>query len=729
MTTALHRPERLLSLILLCFVLGVVLGGYGYYARQRRAFEKNAGEQLGAIADLKRSQISRWLEECRNDAFWIQDSLPIAEAAIDFLDGSGTAGSGRMLSMMSSWKRHNRYARVLLLDAAGNARLSIPPEQIWIGALARSNAASALRTREILVSDLHLGERSQMPNMDIFVPLRLPETSGAGGVAGILMFEIDPYDFLFPHVQTWPARSLTGETLLVRREGSEVVYLNELRFRNQTALRLRTPLSPQSRLPAARAVLGEEGVVQGADYRGTPVLASLLRIPNTAWCLVAKQDLSEIHAPLSGLFWTVGVVAGLLILAASLGIGYLWRSREYEFARIELEEQKRAEASLRAGEERYRLLFDEMITGFAVHELICDTSGQPCDYRFLQVNPAFEKLTGLRASDITGKRALEVLPGLESAWIERYGSVGLTGEPIQFEDYNRPLDKYYEVRAFRPEAGKFAVLFQDISGRRRAERERERLTAELERKNEELEHIIYAASHDLRSPLVNIEGFSKRLEKSCQTLMSHIAGAPLPEDRRAAVAQLMEAQIPKALGFIRLGVARMNNLIGGLLHLSRLGHAVLRPEILDMNRLIGEVIAAQDYQLRTAQARVDIGPLPPCLGDAVHIGQVFSNLVDNALKYRHASKPIGIALTGHDENGESIYCVADTGIGIAREHQEKIWELFYRLNPDGPAPGEGLGLNLVRRILDRHHGRAWVESVPGRGSRFFVALPSAPGAH
>jgi PAS domain S-box-containing protein len=135
----------------------------------------------------------------------------------------------------------------------------------------------------------------------------------------------------------------------------------------------------------------------------------------------------------------------------------------------EIAERKEAEEALRESEARYRTLFEAMTEGFALHEIICDEGGRPCDYRFLDVNPAFERLTGLKRTDLLGRCVREVLPGTESYWIENYGKVALTGEPVRFENFSASLDRWFEVFAYRPAAGRFAVLFTDITARKRTE--------------------------------------------------------------------------------------------------------------------------------------------------------------------------------------------------------------------------------------------------------------------
>ncbi len=263
-----------------------------------------------------------------------------------------------------------------------------------------------------------------------------------------------------------------------------------------------------------------------------------------------------------------------------------------------------------------------------------------------------------------------------------------------------------------------------IAERKKAEEERNLLNDNLIAKNAELEQVFYVASHDLRSPLVNIDGYSKELVYSFEELLRILADSSAKKAIEA-VAPLLEKDIYEALRFIRASASKMDSLLTGLLRLSRLGRAALTIETLDMNELIGKVIDACEFQVREAKVELEVADLPPCQGDEVQVNQLFSNLLDNALKYLAPDRPGVIRISGRVDADKVVYCVEDNGMGIASAHQEKIFDIFHRLDPTH-GQGEGIGLTLVKRIVGRLGGDVWIESGVGSGSCFYLALPAGP---
>ncbi len=285
-----------------------------------------------------------------------------------------------------------------------------------------------------------------------------------------------------------------------------------------------------------------------------------------------------------------------------------------------------------------------------------------------------------------------------------------------------------EAEVRRVNAGLEATVTQRTQELNQKVVELDETNAELARKNEEMESMIYTASHDLRSPLVNIQGFSQRLDKAKGDIDARLAQDDVPDAVRNSLAKVLGERIPAALGFIKSSSLKMDALINGLLRLSRAGRAQLTIQPLDMNALLHEIVGTLTIQIQQAGGAVTIGDLPPCLADSAQINQVFTNLIDNAVKYRDPARALTITVNGSVQGGRVRYSVADTGLGIAEEFQPKVWQLFHRLDPNGAVAGEGLELTLVRRILERLHGHITLTSTAGEGSCFTIELPACPSS-
>ncbi|MBI4826839.1 MAG: HAMP domain-containing histidine kinase [Nitrospirae bacterium] len=284
---------------------------------------------------------------------------------------------------------------------------------------------------------------------------------------------------------------------------------------------------------------------------------------------------------------------------------------------------------------------------------------------------------------------------------------------VQSNDETGVLSASFNKMAFELKENIYK-LEQDIIERKKTEEKLNELARELQQ-------IIYVTSHDLRAPLVNVEGYHKEIGYSLQELNDLLKETDMPEARKEKIAFLIEKDIPESVKYIDKSVAKMDSLLAGLLRLSRSGKAKLEMDELDMNRLVHDVTSTFEYQFKEKGAGYEASGLPSCTGDLQQMNQAFSNLIGNALKYLDPSRPGMIRVSGHREDGHNIYCVEDNGIGIAPEYLGNIFDIFYQANRR--SGGEGLGLSIVKKIVERHGGKVWVESEIGKGSRFYVSLP------
>ncbi len=250
-------------------------------------------------------------------------------------------------------------------------------------------------------------------------------------------------------------------------------------------------------------------------------------------------------------------------------------------------------------------------------------------------------------------------------------------------------------------------------------------TADLSRANEEIQRFAYIVSHDLRSPLVNVMGFTAELETGRDALAGLVerveADAPALLTREAKLAA--EEDLPEAIGFIRTSTAKMDRLINAILRLSREGRRPITPERLDMDKLAQGVVDSLKHRSDELGASVTVAPrLPAITSDRLAVEQILSNLAENALKYLQPGRPGTVALDGRREGARAVFTVSDNGRGIDPRDHGRVFDLFRRSGVQDQ-PGEGIGLAHVRALAYRLGGTVTVDSALGEGARFRVALP------
>ena len=364
-------------------------------------------------------------------------------------------------------------------------------------------------------------------------------------------------------------------------------------------------------------------------------------------------------------------------------------------------------------------------------------------------NVGAERMLGYAAAEVMNKITpadisdpQEVIVRAEALSLDLGTPIAPGFEALVFKA-SRGIEDIYELTYIRKDGSRFGAVVSvtalrdaqnaiigylligtDNTARQLVETEKKKLDQRLREANEELQRFTYIVGHDLRSPLVNIMGFTSELDawrtqvfERIGTLRAQVGGV---QDGKSDDA--LRSDVEEALGFIKSSVAKMDRLIGALLKLSREGQRQFQPQFIDMAQLLQSTLEALASQAQAVNAKISIGELPTITSDRLALEQVFSNLIDNAVKYLRAGVPGSIEILGTESDGAITYEVRDNGRGIDAKDRERIFDLFRRSGIQD-RPGDGIGLAHARALVRRLRGSINVESEPDRGTVFKVTLP------
>ena len=465
--------------IFVCVAVGIVAAGYVYYRNYEKQYRSEVERQLSAIADLKAGELVQWRKERLGDGAVFFKNNSFSGLVRRFLERPEDAEARRAIqAWIEKFQTDSQYAEVRLLDAHGATRLSIPAGGPELSSTLAQRLPEVLRTDQVTFKDFYRNEHDQRVCLAILVPLL--DEGDAGHPLGVLVLRIDPATYLYPFIKRWPTPSRTAETLLVRREGNEVVFLNELRFQPNAVLNLRIPLDRRG-VPAVEAALGTEGVVKGIDYRGVPVMAALRAIPDSPWSLVARMDTAEVYAPLREQLTLVVALIGALLVGAGTSVALLWRQQSERFYRDRYE----AAEALVASEVRYRRLFEAARDGILI--LDAETG------MIVDVNPFLIEMLGFSQQEFLGKKVWElgafkdIVANQDSfAELQRQKYIRYEDMALEGHDGKRHEVEFVSNVYLVNHQKVIQCNIRDISERRRAEEALRQQTEELRARNAEL---------------------------------------------------------------------------------------------------------------------------------------------------------------------------------------------------------------------------------------------------
>jgi PAS domain S-box-containing protein len=460
-----RQPKKdllvLLIVVFLVFVAVISMAGYYFYQNEKRQLLREEIEAIQTVANLKVSQIEHWRQERLADVQVMADNPFLVEHVRHLLEHREELPCRvKFQEWLRTVKNRYHYLNILLLNGQGEILLKAQEDLEPLGPGGKKLVDQVIARPQALFSDLYRNSGAKGIRLSLVAPI-VEQRGDDAVLLGIILFRIDPGKFLFPLIQSWPTVSRSAETLLVRREGDEVVYLNELRHRQDTALELRVPLT-RIEVPAVQAALGREGMVWGKDYRGVPVLAVIRRIVASPWILVSKVDEGEIFVELQHYaLWAGSLVLGLSVIVGLVCI-LLWRRQQTHY----LHDLAHQEA-----EQKQKL--DDILSATPDQMYLMDREG-----RCLFANRAAVQTLGLDYPELLGHslRDRGLPAGMGEMLTASAGAVSTSGKPRSGEisfplgEEKRSFD--YIITPLMAEAGtQPAVLatFRDITDRKLAE--------------------------------------------------------------------------------------------------------------------------------------------------------------------------------------------------------------------------------------------------------------------
>lgn len=680
------------------FACFIALIGYQGFHRAEKLIETEKLLELGSIADMKVGQIVSWQDGHKKRVRAFSGGALLANEYERWLQEGKPSGEReqKLLRALAGFQLAHGYASASLLDRQGEITLTTEPT----GAQDEGDRKLALEVMgkvAPLFSDIHqIGLGGQALRLSLVAPLKDTNTENAQAVGAILL-QIDPHDFLYPLIQLWPRDSASAETLLIRQEGNEVVFINELRHRKGAALSLRLPIAT-AQLPAALATRNETSTKEGFDYRRISVVAAMRSVPGTSWYMVSKVDKDELFAPIHQLKqWAAGLGLGFVVLGGFFF--YVWlQGVQARQKQLLAEHDMALEREMRARHFEYLTRYaNDMI-------IVADGTGQ-----IIEANEAAQQALGYSREELLRMHAVDLQSSFDSQTFPgRFEQLKQKGALRLDEVYRRKDGSTFpaelSVRVINVLDTQYIQgIIRDISGRK-----------ELEALRAGIEH---AGRLNIAGEMVS--GIAHELSQPLSACSNYLDACLRDMDKD----DWDRKKVHDAVRLAHMQAERAGRIISHLKEMVRKGSHERAP--IDINQTVRDVASLLEDEIRRQGVTfiMTLPPLPHVMACRVEIEQVLHNLSKNAIEAM-ASWPARVLhiATSMLDSGEVQVAVSDTGKGVMPDEQAQLFNPFHTTKQDGL----GLGLVICRSIIENHGGRIWLDAKRELGAEFCFTLPAAP---
>ncbi len=697
-------------MIFLFLATSILLVGNTYYRHIAKNYSNEVGRNLSAVAELKVGELVQWRKERLMDGSIIFKNPSFSILVRRFFENPEDEDvQCQLLVWLGKYPACGIYDQIRLLDAKGVSRLVLPAGQEAPCSVIVRDASEVQRTGRLFIQDFYRNDEDQRIYLALMIPVL--DESDMDHPLGVLVMRIDPMTYLYPFIQHWPTNSPSAETLLLRRDGDGVLFLNDLRHRANTALNVHFPLD-RTEVPAVKVALGQTGIMSGVDYSGVPVLSAAEAVPDSPWFLVAKMDDAEIQEPLREQFWQILVLIGVMLFSAGTGVTLLWRQQHVQV----LGEKAKTTELLLASELQYRRLFEAARDGI----LILDAeTGMVVD-----VNPFLIELLGVSRDVFLGRNIWElgffkdiVANRAKFAELQQKGYVRYEDMALEGGDGRRHEVEFVSNVYLVNQKKVVQCNIRDITERKELEAENLRIQGQNRQlqKSESLGRMSGAIAHNFNNQLQVVQGYLEMVIRDLPPGDSH--AVDLAKSLQASQkASEVSANLLAYLGQKQVKLKSLE--LAELCRMSLPGIEVGKPENVILETDLpspGPCISADAKQIQQILTNLVINAWE-AIGDipgVVHLGvrTVSSNDIPSSHRFP-------IAWQSRDQQYACME-VTDSGCGIAEKDMENLFDPFFSTK----FTGRGLGLSVVLGIVKTHDAVITVENRIGGGSVFSVFFP------
>lgn len=404
--------------------------------------------------------------------------------------------------------------------------------------------------------------------------------------------------------------------------------------------------------------------------------------------------------------------------------GFLTKPVKHSDISIALEtafSRHKEECQIKRNEEKFRVITEEAFLSIFIIQ----------NRKIVYANESFFDLTGYSLKEVNKFRNNDILNlfserGNNSHYlisdllsVIKPKQLSLSCPVISKDKKVKWVDLYSKIIKFNNRHARLVTLV-DITERKMVEKQNHLIQNELNRKNDELDKLIHIASQDLRSPLLNIHGFGHELENSINELKRVLGN----NKKLRNLNGIVQKDIPEALSFILSSTHKMETMIGGILKLARIKREILNDTQINVRYILDRIIRNNEEIIKDKKIKVEIiSPIRKVVGDQKLLTMALEKIIENSIMYTDSKKRSKIIISSEKREGSNLYCIHDNGIGISPYFVEKVFNFYTRVD-ENFGEGDGIGLTLVKEIVDSHNGKCWIESVEGKWTRFYLELPN-----